>query len=229
MKNRFHVRVVDFLILQEIEDAWMVDDFSALLDAMDYGDTSGLGDAELREMCILSLQEREPDETAALLIKHKLGHRLKDGQIRNIASEMREDKLWEQHADMSLHEHMFNIGSLLFAAFPRSFPEPDAVRVMLEVVATNEAARETLAHPLHESFLVRLLADGMGEGSVLHRLFDEQPEGKSFPEADAIVWIVRAETLAAGTVEIDMISSGYWLDALRDIEAYDSTAYADGA
>lgn len=228
MKNRFRIRVVDFLVLEEIEGAWTGDDLSALLDAMDYGDTFGMGDAELREMCILSLQDRQPEEAAALVIKRKLGDRLRDGQIRNIATEMLDDKLWEQHADMALHEQMFNIGSLLFAAFPRSFPEPDAVRVVLEVVAINEAARETLADPLPESLLVRLLADGMEAGSVLHRLFDQQLEGQSFPEADSIVWIVQAETIAAGTLKIDVISSGYWLDALRDTEAYESTAHADG-
>ncbi len=83
-------------------------------------------------------------------------------------------------------------------------------------------------HALHESFLVRLLADGMHDDSILHRLFDEQLDGKSFPEADAIVWIVQSETSAADTVQVDLISSGYWLDSLRDSKTYESTAYADG-
>lgn len=228
MKNRFRVRVLSFSILREIEGSRGADSYSALLDAMDYGDTSGMGDDELREMCIMSLQELSPEEAAAVVIKHDLGDRLKDAQIRNIASEMLDDKLWEQHADMSLHERMFHIGSLLYEAFPRTFPEPDAVRVVLEVAATGEAGRELLAQPLHESFLVRLLADGMPKGSVLHRLFDEQIDGNTFPEADAIVWIVQTESVAADSVKIDLVSSGYWLDALRDTTMYDSTAHADG-
>lgn len=228
MKNRFQVQVLSFSILQELEGAWKVDDFSALLEALDYGDTSGMNDDELREMCIMSLQDLSPEEAAALVLKYILGNRLKDGQIRSIANEMLDDKLWEQYADMSLHESMFNIGSLLFAAFPRVFPEPDAVRVQLEIVPTNEAGKETLGRRLHESFLVRLLADGMADDSILHRLFDEQLSEKSFPEADAIVWIVQVEASAADTVKVDLISSGYWLDSLRDTKTYDSTAYADG-
>lgn len=42
------------------------------------------------------------------------------------------------------------------------------------------------------------------------------------------MWIVRTETGAADTVKIDLISSGYWIDALRGTGAYESTACADG-
>jgi hypothetical protein len=227
MKGRFRVRVLSFSILQEIDGAWGADDFAAMLDAMDYGETSGMGDEELREMCIMSLQELDPEDAATVVLEHDLGDRLTKGQIRNIAGEMPDDKLWEEYADMSLHERMFNIGSLLFAAFPRTFPEPDAVRLVLEVAATDEDGRAALTRPLHESFLVRLLADGMPDRSALRRLFGEQLEGPAFPEADTIVWIVQAETLAADSVKIYVISSGYWLDSLRDTEEYDSTAHAD--
>lgn len=195
---------------------------------MEYGDVSDLSPDELHDMCVLSLQDRDPDEAAALLLEHHLGDRLRDGQIRNLAVEMFEDKLWEEHADMALHEPLFNVASLLFKAFPRSVPEPDAVRVILEVVATGRAEKEALAPPIHETFLVRLLADGMNDRSVLHRLFGEQLVGKSFPEADSVVWIVRSESISAAAVKLDLISSRYWLDPLRGVEAYSSTAYADG-
>ena len=56
----------------------------------------------------------------------------------------------------------------------------------------KNAGEKALARPLHESLVVRLLADGMANNSVLHRVFGDQLEAKSFPEADTIVWIVRA-------------------------------------
>ncbi len=228
MKNKFHVRVLSFSILQEIEGARTADDFTTLLNAMEFDETSGMSEEELREVCVMSLQDLMPEEAAELVLKHDFGNRLKDGQIRNMASDMLDEKLWEQYADMSLHERMFNVGSLLYAAFPQSFPEPDAVRVTLEVAAANEVARETLAHPVNESLLVRLLADGMDDNSVLHRLFDKQLEGKDFPEADTIVWIVRIEPSDDHAGKIEVISSGYWLDSLRGTESYESAAYPDG-
>jgi hypothetical protein len=137
--------------------------------------------------------------------------------------------LWEEDSDMTLHEQLFNVGSLLFAAFPTRFPESDAVRVTLQITAGNELAQEVLSQPLSESFLVRLLADGMDQGAVLHRLFDEQLAGRSFPEADSIVWVVRTEAIDANAVKADIISSGYWLDSLRNTRSYQSSAYGDGS
>lgn len=144
-----------------------------------------------------------------------------------MSSEMLDEKLWEEDSDMTLHEQLFNVGSLLYAAYPSKFPEPDAVRVALQITATNELAKEVLSQPLSESFLVRLLADGMDEGAVLHRLFDEQLAGRSFPEADSIVWVVEAETVGQGAVETHVISSDYWLDPLRNTKSYESSAYGD--
>ena len=149
------------------------------------------------------------------------------GQIQNIAHEMPEEKMWEEYADMELHELMFAVGSLLFQAFPRVFPEPDAVAVDLQVSAGNEAARALLRHPLSEAFVVRLLAAGMDDRAVLHRLFSEQLAGARFPEADTIVWIVQQQESDGTTAELSVISSGSWLDPLRDTRSYECTAFPD--
>ena len=227
MKNNFRVHLLSFSNIREIEGARSKGDFSALLEAMEYGDQSGMSEDELREMCIMSLQDLEPVEAAYLVLKHDMGNVLRDGQIRNAAGEMLDEKLWEEYADSSLHERMFNAGSLLYAAFPKTFPEPDAVRVEIEVTAANAPARALLAPSPNESFLVRLLADGMDSHAVLHRLYSDELTGASFPNADEVVWIVRPEAVDENVMKFEIISSGYWLDALDSTERYESAAYAD--
>lgn len=227
MKPGFEVRVLRFRVLEELEGVWLASDFRALLDMMEFEDSSGIDDAELRDMCLMSLQDLEPRVAAALLLRYRLGDRLSKGEIDNMSNEMLDEKLWEEDADMALHEQLFNVGSLLYAAFPGSVPVPDAVQAALSVTATNEPAEQLVAQPLGESFLVRLLADGMDEGAVLHRLFDEQIQGTSFPEADTIVWTVRCESTGEHAVNVEVISSGYWLDPLREVRSYESNAYAD--
>jgi len=227
MKNNFHVQILNFSNLQEIEGAWTTDDFAALLDAMEYGDRSGMGDDELREMCLMSLQDLEPEEAAYLVLRHDMGNVLREGQLRNMANEMLDEKLWEEYVDPAVHERLFNVGSLLYAAFPQTFPEPDAVRVKFEITCANAASRELLTASPNESFLVRLLADGMDSHAVLHRLYGEQLKGKSFPNADEVVWIVRTEAVSEDVMVIEVISSGYWLDALDRTKSYESAAYAD--
>lgn len=227
MTNIFHVRVLDFSQIEEIDGARSDQDFADLLEAMDYGDQSGMDEDERREMCLLSLQDMEPEDAAYVVLKHDMGDVLRDGQLRNAANEMRDEKLWEEYADTSLHERMFNAGSLLYAAAPSLFPEPDAVRVELEVSATNESAKALLTPAPNESFLVRLLADGMDDHAILHRFYGDQLKGRSFPNADEVVWIVRAESTGENSMKLGVTSSGYWLDALDGVDQYDSAAYAD--
>jgi hypothetical protein len=224
---RYEVRVIRFDVLEQLDGAWVNDDFLALLDAMEYGDTATISSDELRDMCVLSLQDLEPRAAAALILRHKLGNLLSDGEIRNMSNEMLDEKLWEEHADMTLHEALFNIGSLLYLAFPLTCPEPDAVRVKLAVSAVNAPARAALSGTLSESFVVRLLGDGMDRNAVLHRRFGEQLVGSAFPEADKVIWTVCSQSAGEHAVEVEVVSSGYWLDALRDTLAYESHAYPD--
>ena len=227
MPNNFHVRVLDFSQIEEIEEARSNQDFAELLEAMDYGDQSGMSEDERREMCLLSLQDMDSEDAAYVVLKQDMGDILRDGQLRNAANEMRDEKLWEEYADTSLHERMFNAGSLLYAAFPGLFPRPDAVRVELEVSAGNASAKALLTPSPNESFLVRLLADGMDDHAILHRFYGDELKGRSFPNADEVVWIVRTEPSGEDSMKFEVISSGYWLDALDNVDQHESNAHAD--
>ncbi len=227
MSNSFSVRIVHFSNILEIEGARSTADFEGLLEAMEYGDQSDLSDSDKRELCLFLLQDQEPEEAAYIVLKRDLSDVLRDGQMRNIAAEILDEKLWEEYADSSLHERLFNVGSLLFEAFPRSFPEPDAVHLEIEVTAENAGSARMLTDELNESFRVRLLADGMEEDAILHRLYGDQLTGKSFPNAAEIVWIVRPYALSETVMKIEVIGSGCWLDALGRTKVYASTAYAD--
>ena len=198
-----------------------------MLDEMEFGDTSKMEAGEMIEMTLLALQDLEPAEAAKIVLSQHLGQKLNVGQIQNAASELQDEKLWEEYANMALHEGMFNVGSVLYKALPRLFPEPDAVKVTLEVTADNQAAKELLTEEVREPFLVRLLADGMDKDSALHRVFEDQLNGHSFPEADNIVWIWAVTAKDEQTISIEVTSSGYWLDPLRNTQSYTSSAHGD--
>lgn len=221
------MRVLRFAVLREIAGSWNTQDYVALLEALEFDDIASLSTGEIYDVCLMALQDLEPEDAAQVVLHHVIGKRLSKGEIINVAHEMPEQTLWEEYADLSLHERLFNVGSLMYAAFPRIFPEPDAVRVTLEVATTSEAGGAMLSDALNESFPVRLLADGMDEGSALHRVFGEQLAGQAFAEAGTIVWIARGESIDEHKIRIEVISSGLWLDALRDTRAYESTAHSD--
>ena len=229
MAHCFRVTVQDFQVVEEFEGLRTAADYRALLEAMQYAETAAIPEAELREMCLMSLQDLDPGDAGVVVLQHDLGGAVRKGQIEQMGHSMAEERLWEQHADMALHERLFHAASLLHAASPSTFPVPEAVRVTLDLEAENDSARAILARPLPESFVVRLLADGMEPRALLKRLFEGQLAGTSFPAAASIVWTVTSEPAADGGLRIHVTSSGYWLGALRETRAYTSAAYPDEA
>ncbi len=223
----FRLDVLGFSVLKEIEGSWTDGDFKELLARLQFDDTSELDAAGLREMCVLALSDLKPPAAAALLLEYRLSDGLTSGQIQNTSQEMVDEKLWEEYADMPLHERFFHVGSLLYQAFPRLVPIPDAVEIRVQVTAEGTDGVRLLSAPLHESLLVRWLADGMPDSAPLNRLFGDAVGGKPFPEAESIVWIVKSSPIEGSTLEFEVIGSGYWLDGLRETKSYASSACPD--
>ena len=226
-KPNFTVCITECHQLNQIEGAWSLKDFLALLDAMECtpDDPESFGD--VHDLCVMSLQDRPKEDAAEIVLRHRLSGKLTAGQIKNAAIELADEKLWEQFADLSLHEELFHVGSLMYEAFPSDYFEADALKLTIEITAKNESAKDLLESDLHESLLVRLLADGMESDAILHRLFDDQLAGKSFPEASSIVWIINPITNSAGSAVIEVISSAHWFDALKGVETFQSHAEPD--
>ena len=224
MSHTFHVAVTDFVEIGEIPGTWTAADFRTLLDAMDFGDHAGMGDDELREMCLMSLQDLDPGDAACLVLRHVIGTALREGQLRNMASEMQEEKLWEEYVDPAFHERLFRAGSLLYAARPRVYPKTDAVKVTLDVRCPDPEGQALFASTPDDAFLVRLIADGMDDSAVLHRFYGDQLKQAAFPEAPGIVWISRIAPAAPGAWTIELIGSRYWLGPLDDTKAFESGA-----
>lgn len=227
MKPEYFVEVVRFKELREIAGVWGDQDFLKILESLEYGDTTDLEGTELREMCLLSLQDLPPEEAAEVILKLHLGDSLSSGQIQNIAREMLDEKLWEEYADLSLHERLFHVGSLLYETFSTDFPKPDAICVTLNIKPMNEVSRDILLHHANESFYVRLVAEGIDATSALNRVFDEQLAARSFPEAEQIIWISTVSEQAGGSSSVELIGSGVWFEALSSTKSYTSHAYPD--
>jgi hypothetical protein len=227
MKPKYSVAVEGFRVIKEIQGSWTPEDYKSLLDLMEFDQSEETSPEDLKDLCLMSLQDLKAPEAAELVIKYRLGDSLNGGQIQNAAHEMLDEKLWEESADMILHERFFHVGSLLYQVSSGSFPLPDAVSVKLKIKALNDPAQEVLSQPIHESFVVRLVADGMEKDAALHRMFDESLASDHFPEADKIIWTIASAVDADGLVVLDLVSSGLWLDPLQGTESYESSAHPD--
>lgn len=225
-RSRFRVRPSAFEEIHELPNAWQLADFRAILTALDFDDVDAIADGELREMCAMALADLEPDDAAAVVVRHRLGKKLRSGQIEDVAHDMIEEPLWEDYPDMSTHEQLYNANQLLYDAFNGKFPRPRAVQIELEVEALDPDG-ERMMSPPSEAVLVRLLAAGLDEDARVHRLFEDQLAGTRFPEAEFIVWQLAHRALDRRRALVSMIGSGYWLAGLEDVEAFESTAHED--
>lgn len=224
--SKFRVDVVRTDYVSDIPASWSTEEYRQILEACEFDWLVDIADSELQDYAIISLLDYEPEEAAAIVLKVKLGSKLKVGQIENMANEMEQEKLWEEYSDISMHEKLYHSAVLLHQAFPESFPAARAMRCIVEVRPENTSAKISLKH-LEETLLVRLLGDGMDNHSILKRLFSDQLAKNSFPEAENIVWQFETLPMVDESVRIILYSSLYWLKPLVAVSHYESTAFSD--
>ena len=133
MKNSFRVKRLAFQIIQELPHSWTNNQYKELLEVMEYSDISEISTEDLEEMCLMSLNDFEPEEAAKIVLQYVFSNRLKNGQILNLSNEMLEEKMWEEYADLSMHEEFFNVNQLLYRAFGGQFPNPEAVKFQVSI------------------------------------------------------------------------------------------------
>ena len=221
MKHLFTINPLSFKVVHELPNAWSTADYLKLLELMDYGDTSGLNPNELKEMCFLSIADYEPEEAAKLVLEYIFQDRLNKGQIDNISNEMVEEKIWEEYAELSMHEEFFNVTQLLFDAYNGKFPHPEAVVMTIEFTAKNSKSIPVFESDI-EANLIRLVTSGMPENTLIKRLFDAQLNGEDFPDAKDIIWQYKKTATEENKLVFQIISSSYWFHDFKYIEAYEA-------
>lgn len=207
--------------LTELDDSWLAADYVAILTSQDVHGASQIAPEELRDMCLFALQDLDPPEAAAILLKYKLRTRLSPGQIKNYSIESQHERLWEQSADLAVHESMFAIASLLNSVNSMAFPAPDALRVSLSIQCDDEAGLAIFSDTMDRALLVRMLSAGMDDSAILNRLFGEQIAAGKVADADSIIWNASVDSTDPALIRMKITSSAYWLNGLRETESFD--------
>lgn len=226
MNETFKVELLNFKTIHELPNSWAEQDYRQLLDMMDYGETSDLSPEELREMCLMSLTDNEPGDAAKIVLEYVFGDRLTRGQINNLSNEMQDEKMWEEYADLSLHEEFFKANQLLFEAFDGTFPLPAAVKFQVRLTAKDDSAFSIFKN-FPEAPLTRLLVAGMPDNTLLFRLFDDQIIGSEFRDAKDIIWQLKMDHGQKGQLLFDVISSHYWFHDLKFLSDFEGDTHAD--
>jgi hypothetical protein len=220
--STFTVERLSFQHLAELPNAWQPADYLALLNQLDYESPEAIAPAELKEMCQLAITDLEPAEAAEAVLTYTAAEDLTKGQIDQLAHQMQTEKLWEENPNFALHQKFFNATQLLYDAYNGKFPHPQAVEFKVKITATNPADLSVLDHE-PAATLLRLLAPGLSDRALLHRLFSDQLAGGDFPEATSILWQLTPSEKNADSVVYDIISSDYWLEDFKFANTHEAT------
>lgn len=226
MPTNFKVTLQRSAGLNEIPGDWTTADYKAVLDLTEFGDTTDLSDDDVRDMAFMSLADLPKNEAAELLMNYVFPEEeLSAGQIQNASHEMTHEKLWEEYPEPPQHRNFFRVGSLLYRAYNGGFPRPEARRLTVHVVPVK-GGKELLAAPT-APFVARLLAAGMDGHALIHRLYEDELQSKTFPASENIIWSVKSTPDADGAYVLEVIGSDYWLEVFDPSGTYECTAYPD--
>ena len=225
--TKYRVGVDEFEELTELEQSWMPKDYVSILTSLDIAEAGKIDVDELRDMTLFALQDLNPPDAATVLLKYKVGTKLSGGQIRNYSIESQHERLWEQSADLSLHQDMFAVASMLNSVNAMAFPIPDALRVTFSIQCDDASQLALFNDEMDRAILVRMISAGMNESAILNRLFGDQIATGKVADADSIIWQIAVEQPDPAKLQIQITSSAYWLRALRETESFEWDSGAD--
>jgi len=226
MQAKFTVQIDSFQKISKIQNAWSNEDYRALMSIMDFDDdVDAMEAAELREMCMMSLNDLEPADAAKVVLTH-LFPELAKGKIEQISHDMIDDRSWEEYPDCLFHERFFSAYALLREAFNGIFAKPTGIEFAITVTAEHVEDMAIFDESLHSS-IVRLLASGQGDDALIHRLYEDQIQGNQFPEAPGLVWQLKQTADTGLTRQFSLISSYFWLENFEQIDNFEAASHAD--
>ena len=228
MNKEFNVDILSFMKIAEIENAWMADDYIALLSMMGIleDELGGMSESELKEMCLMSFNDFEHNESAKFILTHIFKNEITEGKTEQLSHQMAENRLWEEHADPAYHKSIFNAYGLLRKAYNGTFTEPSGVKFTIKITLNKNGSFEMFDSSIY-SAIVRLLSNKLGETAILNRLYEEQINGEKFPGAKNIIWILKEISITEEERQYEITSSYFWFGELEEVASFDANTHAD--
>jgi len=228
MNKVFNVEISTFVKIYGIENDWVADDYKELLSMMGIAEDElgGMSQSDLKEMCLMSLNDFDHHESAKFLLTHIFKDEFTEGKIEQLSHQMAEAKLWEEHANPAYHMSLFNAYGLLRKAYNGIFKEPTGVKFTIKITANDKDSFEIFDRSLH-AVIVRLLSNGLNETAILNRLYEEQISGDSFPDAGNILWRLKEISIKEKERQYEVTSSDLWFGELEESMSFEAKAHAD--
>lgn len=212
--------VLAYREIHELPGDWTSDRLRSLLADLEI-ETDDVPESDLLDLVLMGVGDLDPHEAGIAVLKTVFGDRMPAGVRANLASDLEEDRPWEEFADLSFQEGIFSSTVLLQKSLPKMYGLPDATLAKV-TLRTKTAQDAKLVVNLPSDQLLRALAPGLGARSIVNRLYGEGVRGGPFPEAEHILW--HREMLQdpddPQLVTLTVIGAHSFLAELKDANAW---------
>jgi hypothetical protein len=199
---KYAIKIHKISTVNELENAWSIDDYKQLLDRFDFPDAKSNDVSELQELLFMAITDYQPNEAASILLDFSLSEHLNHGQIDQLSHEMLLDKISEEYPEIHLHRILFNVNQLLYKAYNGKFPNTKATIVDFEITPLANADKE-----INKEIVLKCFAKNVDHHNVIIRLFKDQLNGnQAFEEANDVIWELHEKENS-----FQFITSEYWM------------------
>tara|TARA_R110001592_G_scaffold343029_2_gene633235 strand:- start:14347 stop:15027 length:681 start_codon:yes stop_codon:yes gene_type:complete len=192
MPNTFDVSVLSQDEIHSLTGDWDTEALRKVLALADADDIGEIAEEDLEDICLMSLQDIGNQRAGEIVLEAVFDDSMRPGVRQNLVDDLQEDQPWNDFAEVSKQRGIFVAVCLLHKAFPTRYGTPDATRLTIRVQAETSAGLTSI-EPRKSAWLLRLLACGLSDDNIVHRLYGDELKQGEFTEASGLIW--QAEML----------------------------------
>jgi len=187
MTSSYQVTVLSVSEVHELTGSWEIESLRSLLELAEVDELGDIADADLLEMSLMVLQDMGNQKAGELVLETVFGDSMRPGVRQNLVDDLQENEPWNDFAEVSQQRGIFVAVCLLHKAFPTRYGTPDALELRVKIQSLTKSAAAALDTP-QAAWLIRLLAGGMSEHAIVHRLYSAELRSGEFKDAAGLIW-----------------------------------------
>jgi len=187
MPSPYQVTILSVSEIHSLTGTWDNDSLRALLELAEVDDLGEIDDADLLDISLMVLQDLGNQKAGELVLEAVFGDSMRPGVRQNLVDDLQDSEPWNDFAEISQQRGIFIAVCLLHKAFPNRYGTPDALKIRVRFEPVSKAGL-TVLNPPRADWLLRMLACGMDENTILHRLYDQELKSGEFSDAPGLIW-----------------------------------------
>jgi hypothetical protein len=187
MPNSYQVTIISISEIHSLTGAWDSNSLRALLELAEADDLGDIAEADLLDISLMVLQDLGNQKAGELVLEAVFGDKMRPGVRQNLVDDLQDAEPWNDFAEIDQQRGIFVAVCLLHKAFPARYGTPDALELRVNILPLGSAGASALNRP-QAAWLLRILACGMDEQSIVHRLYDAELQDGEFADAKGLIW-----------------------------------------